>query len=214
MSSNLSRQLRFVKEPVRSTGGIVAAQNQKAAEVGAAILSAGGNAVDAAIATGFALAALEPWMSGLGGSGFMLVWNARRKRAHTVDFGAISARALDVSDYKLTGRAGADLFGWPEVEQNRNVLGYQAIAVPGQPEGMRLAHERFATQRWADLVAPAVELAEAGFEADWFATLIVATAAPELARFPESRAWFLPEGFPPRPDWAGLSPRLENAALG
>ena len=166
MSGNLSRQLRYAKEPVRSRGGAVAAQNQKAADVGASVLAAGGNAADAAIATAMALAALEPWMSGLGGIGFMMVWDAKKKRAHTVDFGAISARALDPADYPLTGRTGADLFGWPEVFENRNVLGYPAIAVPGQPDGMRLAHEMFATKKWAELLAPAVAQTKKGIEAD------------------------------------------------
>jgi gamma-glutamyltranspeptidase/glutathione hydrolase len=213
MSQNLSRQLRFAKEPVRSAGGVVAAQNQKAADVGASVLRAGGNAVDAAIAAAFALAALEPWMSGIGGIGFMMVWDARRRRGHVVDFGAISARALDPADYPLTGKAGADLFGWPEVAENRNVTGYTAMAVPGQPEGMRLAHETFATKPWPALLAPAVGLAEQGFEGDWWTTLVIATAAPELARFPASRAWFLPGGFPPAPEWTGALPRLKNAAL-
>lgn len=213
MSYNLSRQLRFSKEPVRSKGGAVAAQNQKAADIGAGVLAAGGNAVDAAIATAFALAALEPWMSGVGGIGFMVVWDARQRRGHVIDFGAVSAKALDPAEYPLTGNPGADLFGWPEVAENRNVLGYPAMAVPGQPDGMRLAHESFATKAWPALLAPAIGLAEQGFEADWWATLVIAAAAPDLARFPASRTWFLPEGFPPAPDWSGTLPRLKNAAL-
>ena len=213
MSGNLSRQLRYAKEPVRSKGGAVAAQNQKAADVGASVLASGGNAIDAAIATAMALAALEPWMSGLGGIGFMMVWDAKKRRAHTVDFGAISARALDPADYPLTGRIGADLFGWPEVIENRNMLGYPAIAVPGQPDGMRLAHETFATKPWAELLAPAVALADEGIEADWWATLIVATAAAGLARFPATRDWFLPGGLVPVADWSGALPRLKNPAL-
>src|ERR1700681_4563871 len=135
MSMNLSRQQVFAKEAVVSRAGAVAAQNQKAADVGAGVLAAGGNAVDAALATAFALAALEPWMSGLGGVGHMLVFDARQKRVHAIDFGAISARRLDLADYPLSGRAGADLFGWPEVHENRNILGYSSVAVPGQPEG-------------------------------------------------------------------------------
>jgi gamma-glutamyltranspeptidase / glutathione hydrolase len=214
MSQNLSRQLRFAKEAVRCKGGVVAAQNQKAADIGAGVLAAGGNAIDAAIATAFALSALEPWMSGLGGIGFMMVWDAKRGRAHTVDFGAISAAALEPADYPLTGRVGADLFGWPEVAENRNMLGYPAIAVPGQPEGMRLAHETFATKPWEELVAPAASLADDGIEADWWATLIVATAATDLARFPAARDWFLPGGAVPVADWSGALPRLKNAALG
>jgi gamma-glutamyltranspeptidase/glutathione hydrolase len=213
MSNNLSRQLGLIKQPVVSRGGAVAAQNQKAADVGAGVLAAGGNAVDAAIATAFALAALEPWMSGLGGIGHMLVWDARQRRAHAIDFGAISARRLDPADYPLTGRAGLDLFGWPEVAGDRNILGYASIAVPGQPEGMRAAHERFATRPWRELLEPAIALADAGIEADWFATLVIANAAGSIGRFPASAAWFLPGGLPPTIGWDGLLPRLKNAAL-
>src|SRR3546814_1406817 len=78
MSQNLSRSLRFTKEAVRSAHGVVAAQNQKAADIGAAVLRTGGNAVDAAVATAFALGALEPWMSGIGGCGYMMVWEDRK----------------------------------------------------------------------------------------------------------------------------------------
>ncbi len=213
MSPNLSRQLRFAKDPVRSAGGAVAAQNQRAADIGAGVLAAGGNAVDAAIATAFALTAIEPWMSGIGGIGFMLVWDAKRRRGHTIDFGAISARALDPADYVLTGRSGADLFGWPEVIENRNVVGYPAMAVPGQPDGMRLAYETFATKPWAALLEPAIGLAQEGIEADWWASLVIASAAPDLTRFLQSRNWFLPGGFVPVADWGGALPRLANPAL-
>lgn len=213
MSKNLGRQLGLIKRAVASRGGVVAAQNQAAADVGARVLAAGGNAMDAAIATAFALAALEPWMSGLGGIGHMLVWDARQRRAHAIDFGAISARRLDPADYPLSGRPGSDLFGWPEVVDNRNIIGFSAIAVPGQPEGMRAAHERFATRPWPELLAPAIGLAEEGIEADWFATLIIASAAAQLAGNPASAAWFLPTGFPPVADWDGSPPRLKNAAL-
>ncbi|HLN10826.1 MAG TPA: gamma-glutamyltransferase [Xanthobacteraceae bacterium] len=213
MSHNLSRQLGLTKQAVTSRGGAVAAQNQKAADIGAGVLATGGNAVDAAITTAFALAALEPWMSGLGGIGHMLVWDARQRRAHAIDFGAISARGLDPADYPLTGRAGLDLFGWPEVADDRNIVGYPSIAVPGQPEGMRAAHERFATRRWPELLEPAIALAAEGIAADWFATLVIANAAAPLARFPASAAWFLPDGRPPAIGWDGALPRLKNAAL-
>ncbi|HEX6959633.1 MAG TPA: gamma-glutamyltransferase, partial [Ferrovibrio sp.] len=87
MSQNLSRSLRYSKQAVRSRNGVVAAQNQRAADIGASVLRDGGNAVDAAIATAFALGALEPWMSGIGGGGFMQIFDARKKTGHVVDFG-------------------------------------------------------------------------------------------------------------------------------
>ena len=104
------------KPPVRAKGGVVVSQNLAAAQIGARILAEGGNAIDAAVATGFALAALEPWNSGLGGIGFMVVWLARTKQAHVVDFGPVSPRRLDPSAYPLTTGTGGDLFGWPRVD--------------------------------------------------------------------------------------------------
>src|SRR5882724_7166110 len=82
------------KPAVRSRRGMVASQHRLAAEAGAEILAGGGNAVDAAVAAGFALAAIEPWNSGLGGIGYMLVYLAKENRVEVVDFGPLSPRAL------------------------------------------------------------------------------------------------------------------------
>ena len=71
----------------------------RAAEVGAEILRKGGNAIDAAVATGMAIGAVEPWMSGIGGVGFMTIWSAKEGRAWTIDYGPISARKLDPTNY-------------------------------------------------------------------------------------------------------------------
>ena len=87
-----------IKKPVvRSARGLVAAQHLTAAEVGASILDDGGNAVDAAIATSLALAVLEPWMSGLGGGGYMLVAKADGGPVDVVDFGMIAPAGMDPS---------------------------------------------------------------------------------------------------------------------
>lgn len=213
MSENLSRSLRYSKEPVRSKGGVVAAQNQKAADIGAEVLRSGGNAIDAAVATAFSLAVLEPWMSGIGGGGFMLIWDAKKKKAHVVDYGMVSAAALNPADYPLAEGVGGDLFGWPLVVEDRNILGYPSIAVPGQPEGMRLALESFGTRTWQQSLGPAIELARQGIEVDWFLSMVVTSAAKDLSKFPASRALFLPDGLPPSADWAGVAPRLKNEAL-
>ncbi|MFZ9563213.1 MAG: gamma-glutamyltransferase, partial [Burkholderiales bacterium] len=90
MNTHLVQNWNVSKPAVRSRGGIVASQNRIASEAGARILAAGGNAVDAAVATGFALAAVEPWNSGLGGVGFMMVYLAKENRVKVVDFGPVS----------------------------------------------------------------------------------------------------------------------------
>ena len=86
---HLTQNWEIRKPGVSSRGGIVAAQNGTAARVGAEILAAGGTAVDAAVGTAVALAAVEPWNSGLGGIGFMVVHQAGAERAEVVDFGPI-----------------------------------------------------------------------------------------------------------------------------
>jgi gamma-glutamyltranspeptidase/glutathione hydrolase len=198
--SGHSVQNWHVRKPLaRSRGGVVASQNRIAAQAGAQVLAAGGNAVDAAVATGFALAAVEPWNSGLGGIGFMLVYSAKRGSVSVVDFGPVSPGGLDPAAYPLTGSGATtrDLFTWPAVKDDRNVHGPLSIAVPGHPDGLGLALERFGTMRLAEVMKPAIELAEQGIAVDWFLTLKVATMARELARYPVTRDIWLPGGFPP-----------------
>src|SRR5690242_17691088 len=100
---NFSASLRLTKPAVSGAGGIVAAQHRRAAEAGAGILERGGDAVDAAIATSFALGVLEPWMSGVGGGGAMVLYRAAEQRCEVIDFGMRSPGSLDVAHYPLAG---------------------------------------------------------------------------------------------------------------
>ncbi len=147
---NFSRSQIVRKPAVASQGGIVAAQHRRAAEVGAAVLAKGGDAVDAAVAVSFALGVLEPWMSGPGGAGAMVIYRAREGRYRTVDFGARAPGGLDPAHYPLSGAGvSSDLFPWPSVVEDRNAVGGSSIAVPGTVDGMRAAHEATATGRGA-----------------------------------------------------------------
>src|SRR3954468_15313475 len=123
MTEHLVQNWQVRKPLARSKGGIVATQNKIAGAAGVKILDAGGNAVDAAVATGLALAAVEPWNSGLGGVGFMLVYLAKGSRVEVGDFGPMSPSGLDPADYPLTGGFTSDLFTWPTVKDDRNVHG-------------------------------------------------------------------------------------------
>jgi gamma-glutamyltranspeptidase/glutathione hydrolase len=204
-------QLR--KPAVRARGGLVAAQQPEAARVGAAILGRGGNAVDAAIATAFALAATEPWMSGIGGGGVMLIYRAAERRVHAIDYAMIAPQRLDPARYPMTSGTDVGMFGWPLVEAERNLLGYESIAVPGAVAGFDLARAQFGTLSWADLLAPAIELAERGMLVDWAASLSILVAARELRQFPASAAIYLPDGLPPAPPQVGPLQPLRLGAL-
>jgi gamma-glutamyltranspeptidase / glutathione hydrolase len=189
------------KPALRVAGGSVAAQHQAAAAIGADVLGQGGNAVDAALATSLALAVLEPWMSGLGGGGLMIVAPADGAPPEVIDFTMVAPLALDPTHYPLSGAADrdSDLFGWPAVQDARNVSGPLAIAVPGQAAGLKLAFERHASLPWAALCAPAIALARQGLPVDWHSGLRIAFAARELRRFETARAVYLPDGLPPAP---------------
>src|ERR1700749_3918067 len=102
MHDQFSNSQIIRKPAIASKGGIVAAQSRKAAEVGAAVLAAGGDCVDAVVATGFALGVLEPWMSGLGGGGAMVLYRAREQRYEVIDYGMRAPRSLRAEAYPLT----------------------------------------------------------------------------------------------------------------
>jgi len=187
-----------VRKPVAiSRGGIVASANGVAAAIGADVLAGGGSAVDAVVATAFALAVREPWNSGLGGIGFMVVQPPGGARAEVVDFGPVAPSGLDPAAYPLTGEMRTELFTWPRVEGDRNMHGPLSVAIPSAVRGYAMAVERFGRTPWRDLVAPAVALARAGLPVDWYVTLKTANAAEDLRRYDESRRVWLPDDLPP-----------------
>ena len=213
MTAKLRETWRVRKPEARSPGGVVSTQHYLASEAGARVLAGGGNAVDAAVTAGLVLGTVEPWMSGLGGCGQMVFLPAGEGRAWSVDFGLAASRGLDPADYPLDEGRGSDLFHWPAVKEDRNVSGPLSIAVPTWVAGAAAALERFGTRSWADCLAPAVELAERGFDADWYATLKIASTAARLADDDECRRVFLPGGFPPCSEWGGPPPRLRLGRL-
>jgi gamma-glutamyltranspeptidase/glutathione hydrolase len=213
MSENFNRRQKVTKAAVRGKG-VVVAQNTLAAKAGAGILAKGGNAIDAAVATAFAIGAVEPWMSGIGGIGFMTVWSAKDKKAFTVDYGPRASRHIDPADYKVIGeKTPGDLFGWAPVLEDRNVHGYHSIAVPAQVEGMATALARFGTMKWADLLQPGIALADAGLQGDWYSTVLMAAEAKTLLKYETSRKTYLPDGYIPQTDWAGNAPRFKLGNL-
>ena len=196
----ISDQFTLTRPAVTGQNGIVACQHYMAAEAGAAVLEAGGNAMDAAVTTALAMGVVEPWMSGIGGGGFMLYGEAAAGQVHMIDFGMKSPGALDPARYELeNGVSGNDaLFTWPKVTGDRNQVGAESIAVPGAVAGLSAALERFGsgTVSWADALQPAIALAEKGLPVQWHQTLEIAYSAETLAKFDVSAAIYLPGGLP------------------
>ncbi|OZI71140.1 gamma-glutamyltransferase [Bordetella genomosp. 12] len=200
MHDNFSSTQITRKTVLHSADGVVAAQHRKAAEAGAAILAAGGDAVDAAVATSFAAGVVEPWMSGPMGGGAMVIYRADTRQTRVVHFGMRSPAALDPKDYPLAGdgSVSADLFPWPAVVDDRNCRGARAVAVPGTVAGMAAAHQAYGRLPWRDNLQSAIALAEEGPLVDWYATLMIAGSARWLARDPAAAAMFLDEGLWPK----------------
>ena len=201
MTDQFSNSQQIRKPAVTSKGGIVASQSRKAAEIGAGVLAAGGDCVDAVVATTFALGVLEPWMSGAGGGGAMVLYRARENRYEVIDYGMRAPNSLRVADYPLTPGAASDIFPWPRVKDDRNLQGPASIAVPGVVAGMEEAHRRHAKMPWQELLAPCVTLAGEGLLVDWWATLMIASSAADLRRYPASAAAYLKDGLPPNAEW-------------
>ena len=198
MTRHFAEHWQIRKPAVQGERGVVATQHHLASEVGAAVLRAGGNAVDAAVSAGLAIGAVEPWMSGIGGGGYMTVHLAGEDAVRVVEFGMRAPLAARPEDYPLAeGTTGADTFNWPAVVGDANVEGALAVATPGYVKGVALALESFGTLSWEEAIEPACRLAEDGLPVDWYAALRIASHARHLARFDETRRVYLADGLPP-----------------
>ncbi|HSE03460.1 MAG TPA: gamma-glutamyltransferase, partial [Methylomirabilota bacterium] len=173
---------------------LVAAEHPLGAEVGAGILARGGNAVDAAVATAFAMTVVEPFMSSVAGGGTMLVHMAKRGETIALDFNVQAPAACHESCFELAEGVAQALFPWRRVVDDANNFGPKSVAIPGSVAGLCLALERFGTMELADVLAPAIRLAEHGFEVDWYVTLTTAPHCQELAAFPATARAYLRDG--------------------
>ena len=176
---------------VPSRTGLVVSTSSIASDVGADILHRGGNAVDAAVATAFALAVTHPTAGNIGGGGFMVVRLANGE-AVTIDYREKAPLASTPTMYlDSTGK----------INRSLTASGYLAPGVPGTVRGMEVAHKRFGKLPWRDVVMPAVELAEKGFVmSDGFARGLNSEVSGRMSRYPASVAAY---GKPGGGQWAG-----------
>jgi gamma-glutamyltranspeptidase/glutathione hydrolase len=165
--------------PVTSKSGMVITTSAPASDVGAAVLRKGGNAVDAAVATAFALAVTHPSAGNIGGGGFMVI------RPHS---GApITIDYREKAPLKSTQTMYLDSTG--KIARQLTATGYLAPGVPGTVRGLSAAHKKYAKLSWKDDVMPAVELAEKGFPlSDALARSLNREVAGAMAKYPASVA--------------------------
>ena len=173
------------RTPVYAKNGMVSSASMLASEVGASTLQAGGNAVDAAIATAFALAVTWPSAGNIGGGGF-LVYHGDDGMATTFDF-------REKAPMAATERMYLGLDG--KVVNNSNHFGPLAVGVPGTVAGLYLAHQRLGSMAWSDLVQPAVELARNGIPITYSLQTGFERSASRLRQYPASaRKFFKADG--------------------
>jgi gamma-glutamyltranspeptidase/glutathione hydrolase len=170
-------------QPVRAKNGMVVSVEPHATEVGVRILQAGGNAVDAAVAVGLALAVTHPSAGNLGGGGFMLVRLADGRTAF-LDFRERAPAAASRNMYlDANGKATGD-----------STVGYRASGVPGTVRGLELASQKFGKLPWAQLVRPAADLASKGYALSYGEANSLRGGGRGMERFPESKRIFLRDG--------------------
>jgi gamma-glutamyltranspeptidase/glutathione hydrolase len=197
----------------RSAGGVVSAGHAEAVRAGLWALEQGGNAIDAVIAGAFAAFVAEPNNAGVGGYGHLSAFLADGTGFLTVDHGPRAPAAARADMFEVI-KGPLDGHDWPAVADDRNYVGPLAPAVPGAVSGLWAAHQRAGRLDWDTLLAPAIELAQAGLEVTWVLQIEIANRLAEIADRPDLAAIVLPEGRIPRSRNAdGPGERLAQAEL-
>ncbi len=172
------------RDAVRGAKAMVATDEELGSNAGVEILKRGGNAVDAAVAVGFALAVVEPVAGNIGGGGFMLVRLADG-RATFLDYREVAP-----------GKATRNMYIKPDgkLDEEASVIGYKSVAVPGTVAGLELALKTYGTMKLAEVMGPAIRLAENGFVVSDKLARQLQEEKAGLERFPISRRIFLNDG--------------------
>ena len=180
---------------------MVTSANPLASEAGVAMLRAGGNAIDAAIATAFALGVVEPQMSGLGGSGAATVWLAASKRPLYLDFYAAQFADSWRGSPALKGPARGD-------EDARDL---RVVGIPGAVAGLLMLHEKHGALTREQVLAPAIMLAEDGFPVGKILADFIASSEGKLKPYPAAMAMYFAGGKPLRPGMVLRNPALAES---
>lgn len=194
----------FVVSPLRTKKAMVVSAHPLASEAGMAMLRKGGNAVDAAVATTFAISVVEPFSAGIGGGGFLLLHQPKTGEIKALDF-------RERAPLKATKNMYLDAQG--KVRPNLSVNGYLAAATPGTVAGLYEVHRRYGKLRWQEVVQPAIALAKDGFilsqQQTWRSIKFYENRKQVILDNPAARAIFTRNG-----EFFGPGERLVQSDLG
>jgi gamma-glutamyltranspeptidase/glutathione hydrolase len=194
----------FSKTEAVARNGLVTA-DPLADEAGVENLPEGGNALDAALATAFALGVTSPIGSGVGGIAGLVVWSEGKTSSFDGSTRAPLASRPEMFEL-VGGEARSGMYGWPAVKNDANVEGPLSVSVPGAVAAYELAHRRLGKLPWARLFEPAIRLARQGMVMDWYGTLVFGTSAVRLHKNAEAKRVYYREGGAPYRPPTGFEP--------
>ncbi len=195
----------YKKDSVASNG-MVATNHPLGSVAGLEMLAMGGNAMDAAVASVFALSVVEPMMVGIFGAGFINYYDASSGEFVNIDNYSVAPAAASPDMYETVSDTWPD---YMETADRANLVGYRSVGVPGALMGWRYAEEKYGRLGLDTVIQPAIRYARRGFAASRYLVDIIRLNQDDLAMFPASAEVFLPNGAPPlvgqtivRPDYA------------
>ncbi|MBY0087267.1 gamma-glutamyltransferase [Brevibacillus brevis] len=183
-----------------ATKGIVAVSHPAAAQVGRDILAKGGNAIDAAAGIQFALNVAEPYMSGIGGGGFMMIYVKDQNKVTVID-------SREVAPAKVTPDMFLQADGKPIPFEERHTSG-QAVGVPGTLLGVEQALKSYGTWDLEKVIEPSIELAEKGVRVNWVSAQFIANSMEKLKKHETAAQVFAPNGVPLKEGEMLVQPQL------
>ena len=200
-STSLAGSPVYAGKRVEAKNGVVTSANGLASEAGLAMLRAGGNAVDAAVATAFAIGVVEPQMSGLGGSGAAVVWMKRDGKPAYLDFYAAQpadswrGHTEPAPPPQPAQSGSAETPGGQTGPPARTAPGdLRVVGIPGEVAGLLAMHERYGTLPRAQVMAPAIRLADDGFPVGQILADFIQSGAAKMKPFPEATGLYFPGG--------------------
>jgi gamma-glutamyltranspeptidase/glutathione hydrolase len=193
-----AQKFDWPSQPIRGPKAMVVSDEKLASDVGAEIMKRGGNAIDAAVAVGFALAVVDPEAGNIGGGGFMLVRLANG-RTQFIDYREVAPAKSSRDMYSKSD-------GTPDLQAS--IVGYRSVGVPGTIAGLTLALKNFGTMKLADVLAPAIRLAQDGFPVSENLAASFRSMESVFNQFPTSRRIFLRNGDFYRPGEIFRQPEL------
>ncbi len=192
--SKAGLQFECAKHEAIGSRGMVSTNHPLASVAGAEMLARRGNAIDAAIASAFALTVVEPMMVGVLAGGFLLYYQASTGEVTTIDNYSVAPKAASADMYTPDDTAGP-----MEALGMANRVGYLSVGTPGSLKAWCFALEQYGTMDLAQVMAPAIRYAEDGFQASPYLCHWINEEAEHIAKFPESSSLLLPNDRPIQP---------------